>query len=304
MISLIRFFRKEEHLNEFLGGRLYMNSIGHFWKFGQPNPEDDLFEGVFESVEASDLDRKYGTDLSGSFGSHILFPVMNRLAGFQYVHILCFYMNEYDPELKLVTKIPASIKGFGKYAIRIRDVQSFVDILFDKIRNEGLYGLMGPITYRHPNKEIGYMDCFDKNITHMDEHEWRFALIPDFEKAKKEAAKLRRANTEKAQEIMPFVYDQHIYFEVGDLRKLAEVVDADVLISNPEQTYGSGYKKVDGLPYKREERMKRLEDYHKMGLPIPYQAYPEQYVGWSPREAFRNKVMEIDDGVKPFIMIG
>lgn len=303
MISLIRFFEKEEYLNDFLDGHLYMNSIGHFWKFGQPHPQDDLFEGVFESVAAFELDRKYGTDLSGSFGSHIMLPVMNRLEGFQFVHILCFYMHEYDPELKLVTKIPTSIKGLGKYAIRIRDVQSFVDILFKKIRKENLYGLMGPITYRHPNEEIEYTDCFDKNITHMDEHEWRFALIPDFEKAKNEAVVLRHANVEKALEKMPLVYDQHIYFEVGDLRKLAEVVDADKLISDPGKTYGRDYKKVDRLPYKWEERKKLLEDFYRMGLPIPYQAYPEQYVGWGSRAAFRDKVMEIDNGVKPLIII-
>ena len=42
---------------------------------------------------------------------------------------------------------------------------------------------------------------------------------------------------EKALEKIPLVYDQHIYFEVGDLRKLAEVVDADKLISDPGKTY-------------------------------------------------------------------
>lgn len=304
LISLIRFFEKEEYLNDFLVGHLYMNSIGHFWALRQPNPQDDLFEGVFESVAASELARKYGIDFSGSFGSHIMLPVMNQLVGFQFVHILCFYMHEYDPELKMVTRIPTNIKSFGKYAIRIRDVQSFVDILFKKIRNENLYGLMGPITYRHPNGEIKYMDCFDKSITHMDEHEWRFALIPDFENAKNKAEELRCANANKAQEEIPLVYDQHIYFEVGDLRKLAEVVDVDKLMSDPGQTYGSGYKNVDRLPYKWADRKKLLEDYHKMGLPILYQAYPEQYVGWGPRVAFRDKVMEIDNGVKPLITIG
>ena len=304
MISLIRFFEEEKYLNDFLDGHLYMNSIGHFWSLGQPHPQDDLFEGVFETMSSVDLDKRYGSDLTGAFGSHILLPVMNRLDGYQFVHILCFYMHEYDLQLQQVTRIPESIKGLGKYAVRIKDVQTFVDLLFEKIKNEGLYGLMGPITYRKPDEEIEYMDCFDKNITHQDEHEWRFALIPDFEKSKQEAAELRRMNAAKAQAEIPSTYDQHIYFEVGDLRKLAEVVDADALISEPSNVYGCGYKTVDRLPYKWEDRKKLLEDWQQKGLLIPYQAYPEQYVGWYPRKAFRDKVMEIDNGVKPLLTIG
>lgn len=73
MYSLIRFFEKEKYLNDFLNGHLYMNSIGHFWTLGQPNPQDDLFEGVFETMSATELDGKYGSDLIGTFGSHILF---------------------------------------------------------------------------------------------------------------------------------------------------------------------------------------------------------------------------------------
>lgn len=304
MISLIRFFEKEEYLNDFLDGHLYMNSIGHFWTLGQPHPQDDLFEGVFETMSATELDSRYGSNITEAFGSHILLPVMNRLEGFQFVHILCFYMHEYDPQLHLVTKISESIKGLGKYAVRIKDVQNFVDILFEKIKKENLYGLMGPISYRKLDEEVEYMDCFDKNIAHIDEHEWRFALIPDFEKAKKDAENLRKQNEERAKNpgCMPLTYDEHIYFEVGDLRELTEVVDADELVSG--KTYGIGWKTVDKLPYKWEDRKKLLENYHEIGLPIPYQAYPEQYVGWCPRKAFRDKVMQIDNGVKPLLTIG
>ncbi len=304
MISLIRFFEEEQYLNDFLNGNLYMNSIGHFWKLIDPNPQDDLYEGVFETISADEHDYRYGMNVNGDFGDHLLFPAKNRLDGFQFVHILCFYMHEYDPGLKLVTRVPDSIKGLGKYAIRITDVQSFVDLLFDKIKNEGLYGLMGPITYRQPSEELKYMDCFDKNITHMDEHEWRFALIPDFEKAKKEAAELRLVNAKNADGWFPLVYDKNIYFEVGDLRELAEVVDAEELISNPRKIYGSDYKNVDRLPYKWEDRKILFEDCHKAGLPITYQAYPDQYLGWYSRKAFRDKIMEIDSGVKSLLTIG
>ena len=111
-------------------------------------------------------------------------------------------------------------------------------------------------------------------------------------------------NAEKPPEDMPSVYDRHVYFEVGDLRKLVEVVDADKLIADPRQAYGANYKTVDKLPYKWEDRKILLDESYQKGLPIPYQAYPEQYVGWYPRKAFRDKVMEIDSGVNPLITIG
>lgn len=305
MYSLIRFFEKGKYLNDFLDGHLYMNSIGHFWTLGQPNPQDDLFEGVFETMSVTELDGKYGSDLIGTFGSHILLPVMNRLDGFQFVHILCFYMHEYDPELKQATRIPKEIKGFGNYAIRIKDMQTFVDLLFEKIVRERLYGLMGPVSYRNPTDEIEYMDCFDKNITHQYENEWRFALIPDFEKAKEMAEEQRQYNSNLKPGELPKVYDSAVYFDVGDLRDLAEVVDADQLAMDTGKAYGTDYKTVEKLSYKREDRKKLLEMIHEnYGLPVTYQAYPEQYVGWSPRKAFRDKVMEIDSGIKPLIIFG
>ena len=305
MISLIRFFEKEEYLNDFLNGHLYMNSIGHFWTLGQPNPQDDLLEGVIETMNAGDFDSQYGMGVSDFFGSHLLLPIMNRLEGYQFVHLLCFYMHEYDPELQVAVSIPASARGLGKYAVRIKNVQSFVDILFEKIKNENRYGLMGPIQYRQLTEQIEYMDCFDKSITHRDEHEWRFALIPDFEKAKEEAAKLERANADRREgQGMPIRYDRHFYFDVGNLRSIAEVVDAEKLITDPGKTYGNEYRTVDHLPYDSEIRKKCLEKYSSMGLPVPYQAYPDQYVGWSPRKAFRDKVAEIDRGIKPCLIIG
>ena len=308
MYSLIRFFEKKEYLDDFLSGHLYMSSIGHFWQLGQPHAQDDLFEGVFETLSVEEVDKRYKADLKGTFGSNILLPIMNRLEGYQFVHILCFYLHAYDPKHKLATKIPESIKGLGKYAVRIRDVQGFVDKIYEKVKSEQLYGLMGPVTYHQPTEKLEYMDCFDKSITHQHEHEWRFALIPDFEKAKKDAEEMRKTNAERIgkedADGMPLTYEEHIYFEVGDLRSIAEEIDAEGLIADAGKQYGEGYRTVDSLPYTWAEMKKLLEVYHRLGLPIPYQAYPEQYVGWMPRQAFRNKVMEIDNGVKPLMTIG
>ena len=304
MFSLIRFFEEKEYVNDFLDGNLYMNSIGHFWTMGQPNPQDDFLEGTIETLSVEAIKNKYGMEPQESFSSHILIPVMNRVEGYQFVHILCFYLHEYDAALKLATRIPKSIKGLGKYAVKIDNVQAFVDLLYKKIDWERLYGLMGPIEYKDPTEEYEYMDCFNKYKTHQDEHEWRFALIPDFEKAKEEAQKLRYENLNKDPAMPVSRYDKSIYFKVGDLRHIAQIVDADLLIQDAGKVYGEDYKTVDEMPIPWDERRKYIELLQSKRIPVSYQAYPEQYVGYGPREAFREKVLEIDSGVKPIITIG
>jgi len=304
MFSLIRFFEEKEYVNDFLNGDLYMNSIGHFWTMGQQNPQDDFLEGTTETLSAEAIKNKYGMELPESFSSNTLIPVMNRVEGYQFVHILCFYLHEYDAALKLATRIPRFIKGLGKYAVKIDDVQAFVNILFKNIYREHLYGLMGPIEYKDLTEEYEYMDCFNKYKTHQDEHEWRFALIPDFEKAKEEAQKLRYENLNKNPAMPVSRYDKSIYFKVGDLRHIAQIVDADLLIQDAGKVYGEDYKTVDELTIPWDERRKYIELLQSKRIPVSYQAYPEQYVGYGPREAFREKVLEIDSGVKPIITIG
>ena len=119
------------------------------------------------------------------------------------------------------------------------------------------------------------------------------------------AEEQRQYNSNPKPGELPKVYDSAVYFDVGDLRDLAEVVDADQLAMDTGKAYGTDYKTAEKLSYKREDRKKLLEMIHEnYGLPVTYQAYLEQYVGWSPRKAFRDKVMEIDSGIKPLIIFG
>ena len=99
-------------------------------------------------------------------------------------------------------------------------------------------------------------------------------------------------------------YDKSIYFKVGGLRHIAQVVDADLLIQDAGKVYGEDFKTVDELPIPWDERRKNIELLLSKHIQVPYQAYPEQYVGYSPRKAFREKVFEIDRGIKPIFTIG
>lgn len=312
MFSLIRFFERQEYMEEFLDGKLYMNSLGHFWKIGQPNPQDDLAEGLVSTMSSVDVDRQFGTKYTEAFGNHILAPFMNRAEGFQYVHVLCFFMHEYDANARKALRVPESMKNFGQYAICIKNMEEFTNRLFQKIKGNNQYGLMGPITYHPMNEILEYEDCFDKSNVHRNEQEWRFALIPDFEEAKKIAADRKAKLNEmlmKNEHDIDLIngYDNHVYFEVGDLRDIADVIDVRSFINDPGSVYSdkSGrYRTVDKLPYTKEQRKKELDSMRNAGIPLSYDVYPYQYIGWAPREAFKDIVLQIDDTIKPIMILG
>lgn len=298
MFDLIRFFEKEEYVEDFLDGKLFMNSIGHFRKSGIA-VQNDIAEGIGETLAPEEFDSKYKSNITAYFNKkHFLFPFMNSIEAMKYCHICCLSLHEYDDNQKIVTKIPREMRKMGNYVVIVRNVQKFVDRIYDKLVNEKLYGLMGPITYHSPTEELEYMDLFDKFDNHSHEREWRFALIPDYERAKK-----------LAKEDVNRVYDEYCYFNIGDIRNIVEVVDIDTLFNDIGALYTKNtvkYSAVKEMPTPWSMRRKEIDKIRNSSkMPLSYDAYPNQYVGYGPREAFRNIIVSIDDGaMKPMFTIG
>ena len=223
---------------------------------------------------------------------------MNSLEAMKYCHVCCLSFHEYDDNQRIVVQIPYDMRKMGKYAVIVRNVQKFVDTIYDKLINKKLYGLMGPITYHAPTEELEYADLFDKYDNHSHEKEWRFALIPDYERAKK-----------LAKEDVNRQYDEYCYFNIGDIRHIAEEVDIDTLFNDIGALYTKNtvkYSAVKEMPTPWAIRRKEIEKIRSSSrIPIAYDSYPNQYVGYGPREAFRNIIMSIDDGAfKPMFTIG
>lgn len=310
MYSLIRFFKEKEYLNEFLDGDIFMHSIGHFRKIETNpkkflkmkigiEPENDYYEGVYEILSVDEIKAKYNFDLRVLFGDHIIAPVVNIIDAYKYVHLLCMSLLPYDNEYEEVERIDKTMAKYGRYAVLVYNVEEFVDRLFINLQQRSMYGLMGPVNYYSFLKESKYRDCFDKSIKYKTEREWRLALIPSFEEAK------RLADTDKDGSL---VYDEHFTFKIGSIKGIAEEVNVETLLTDPGALYrnnrGQSYKTVDHLTVDWPTRKKQLDTLSNLGFPIPYDAYPEQYVGWAPREAFRNKVLQLGTGLKPVMYIG
>ena len=121
--------------------------------------------------------------------------------------------------------------------------------------------------------------------------------MPDYNRARKLAADDENR-----------IYDEHTIFKIGEINDIAEEIDIDLLFNNIGKLYsanGTAYKVVDEMPILWKKRKVKIEKMMNDGIPFFYDAYPNQYVGWSPRESFRNKIMELDNGkFKPVLIIG
>ena len=187
-----------------------MNSIGHFWKLGN-EPKNDINEGIGETISVTDYAEKHGFDFREDFGDHIILPIMNRPEAIKYVHILCMFLHRYDPVKRETERIDQRMKVFGSYAVRVHNLEAFTARIFENLQKNGQYGLMGPVDYHDLTEQSPYRDCFDKNEIHSFEKEWRFAVVPDYEKAREHVA--GNVNDD---------YDKHCTFTIGDIRSLAE----------------------------------------------------------------------------------
>ena len=110
----------------------------------KPAVQNDIAEGLGETVSPDNYDENYKSNLVSVIGKeNIIFPLMNQIESMKYCHICCLSLHEYDDNQRIVVKIPSEMQKMGQYAVIVRNVQRFVDLIFDKIEKEKLYGLMG-----------------------------------------------------------------------------------------------------------------------------------------------------------------
>lgn len=282
MYDLIRFFAQKEYAETFLKGQLYMNSLGYFWLNGFQS-QKDMFEGTVSFVDPND------TPFPSNLTKHILGSVMYRLEAMKYCNLLCMVRHGYDPKRKQVERIDPLMKSFGKYVVIVRKVELFVNRIYDALANKkDCYGLMGPVTYHRRDAVIKDSDCFDKCKQFSWQKEWRFALLPNYS-----ALKYIASQIPEDPYLTPYT------FSIEDISDIAEIHESKDLFDNIQSVY-SGYKEVDKIIEDKGARKFLIS-----GLPLPYDVFCEDFMGWMPRSSFLRKILEIDGGrYKPIFTIG
>lgn len=171
---LIKFFSKEEYMQDFLDGNLYMNSLYYFWNqfaldqaaekrkrdldinpdldpdtyvvpiTGGPGPgQIDLFEGT-AGTEAI-----VHSDLPSDFKDYAIADIVYRSVGMGYCNVLCFYKLDYQIQTDgLLSYSLGNMKEFGEYAVIIENVDELARRIELETRKKNFQCACGPVFYK------------------------------------------------------------------------------------------------------------------------------------------------------------
>lgn len=171
---LLKFIKKKEHVEDFLNGNFYMNTLYNFGEkmfedarrkreaLIKANPEknpDDITVKMYDGLSVSQSDTLEGVVGYGSnalfepiFGDNLLSDCIYQAVGFQYCNVLCFYRWDYiSSNLFLRCEVPNIAdfrKEFGDFVIIIKDKQELLRRIDAAIRNTKYFYGCGDVEYR------------------------------------------------------------------------------------------------------------------------------------------------------------
>lgn len=162
----LRIFDKESYFNDFMGGRIYMNSFANLRKIEDGEVRGDRNEGArgltqFKEMAIRKDESSDFVPIKGARSPLIHFD--SKLRG----NILCFYMLQ--PE-----RIPdASIQRFGAYACILKNPASFFEKLKIAAKSSGRDMCRKPVRYLDFTKHHGPLCVFDKSDIYLSQNEFR-----------------------------------------------------------------------------------------------------------------------------------
>ena len=201
MHNLIKFFSKKKYLDEFISGKLHMNTLDYFWNNGFED-QKDIFEGVVCNVPVKDF-RGFPIDFQAVQACDYRF----RAEGYKYCNVLCFYKQSYTTDGPFVNyEYNTKMEEFGQYVAFITNEREFLRRVGVAAEKEKYKYLCGDVRYHQQmlNGKPGHQgnqmhlamrgryftieelknrglsikkrDCFDKGIQYNGQNEWRVAL--------------------------------------------------------------------------------------------------------------------------------
>lgn len=206
MYSLIRYFSNKEYRDQFVAGKLYMNTLDYFWNNGFDD-QKDLFEGVVCTVPVKEFGA-FPTVFQSAQATDFRF----RAEGYKYCNVCCFSRIDYvsSPAGSLGHLISYNynpkMTEFGSYAVLIKNEDKFINRVRDAANSKGYKYLCGNVNYKKLMKDgrltkegpltywaakdkyftiqelenrgikIKRRDCFDKSVNYEAQKEWRIAL--------------------------------------------------------------------------------------------------------------------------------
>lgn len=176
---LLKFISKKKFANDFMRGKLYMNSLDYFWNdYRLINAEKEQKEMQKTAGAALDKDARiiagektvtgqmdmlegvYGTVSADAIGFDKEFAecmatdVFLRAEGYRYCNVQCFYRLDYVWNGNVVSWDQISgMEEFGEYVVIIDDEAKFLRLVDRAMNRRKLKYLCGSVRYRPPLKD-------------------------------------------------------------------------------------------------------------------------------------------------------
>lgn len=163
---------KEEHLEEFLNGNIYMNSAGYFKTLDSADiVRSDQYEGLESARQVKELSIKYST------GKWIpIEGIINPLTFYNKeslnFNMFCMYM--FSDEI--IDEYNKENDKFGDRFVLIRDLEEFIIRFKNSARILGRDCSNGPIEYVSHVTHDGAMGPFRKFDSFSYQNEYRFVI--------------------------------------------------------------------------------------------------------------------------------
>lgn len=160
---LVKGFGRQEYREEFLDGRLYMNSLGYFWSNGN-EAQRDAAEGLSLEIEPMTLEA-----LPIEFRRVQMHCAQVCPSGFASCNILCFAMDT----VKNINGLPCietlgNPRELGEYFIAIDDIDQFLKRVVCAVAAQGAEYIFSPVAYGPPALAPG-RDLGNHILLEMDE---------------------------------------------------------------------------------------------------------------------------------------
>lgn len=225
MIEYYKFFSTKQFAEEFVHGKLYMNSMSYFWMNGFEG-QGDFSEGSLMTCHPNDT--IFPSELTAAMKGN----VVSRVLAYRYCNILCFTRLVVDHKRKYLVKFNKRMSEFGSYAVRIKNFDEFQKRVVRATIKNGDHAIGGPVFYMEPSAKA-HLNCFCKEEKFNWQFEWRIAYLHDLESKKKDAVKKR--DLDKLFLGEPFI------LQTEDLSDICELYPKEMLWNDEIEKIYPGY---------------------------------------------------------------
>lgn len=179
---LARLFEQQHYAEDFVAGRLYMNTLGHFVKMeADPSMRADNREGTIAQWQPNQILIQIG-DITIDSDS-LAAPVTFQKPGLLNTHVLCMAAGlgiETDcyESFKDALLLPQRLLTMGRFAVLVTNGLEFTRRIKSCLQREGLLGKAGLVTYYDEAIHHGYIDnpLFAKPTRFGFQREYRLAI--------------------------------------------------------------------------------------------------------------------------------